>query len=41
MREYKRKNQYNRVKEEHLEKIILHLKNIEKLKNGDTDNGKD
>lgn len=34
---YKRESPYNRIKDEHKKKIELHLKEIEKLKNGNTD----
>ena len=39
MREYKRKEPFNKVKEEHIKKIQLHLDKTEELKNVSTNIG--
>lgn len=36
MRDYNRKKPFNKIKEEYLKKLELHLKKIEQLKDGNT-----
>ena len=41
MSEYKRKKPYNKVNDDYIKKLELHLKKIEQLKNGDINKGQE